>query len=54
VQRMRVAQSVQRGSAERVGYRARRGTGWYYLQVKMGAPGDGEYQLNVTKTPPPR
>ena len=49
-QRRRVAQSVQRGEAQRFSYRApaRRG-GWYYLQVKIIEPGAGGYTLRFTK-----
>jgi hypothetical protein len=50
LQRRRVAQSVQRGEAQRFSYRvpARRG-GWYYLQVKIVDPGAGGYTLRFTK-----
>jgi serine protease len=50
VQRRRVAQSVQRGEAQRFTYRVppRRG-GWYYLQVKIVEPGAGGYTLRFTK-----
>ena len=49
--RGRVAQSVQRGTAQRFGYRNRGRSAWYYLQVKIGSPspGAGSYTLTYTK-----
>jgi subtilisin family serine protease len=46
----RVAQSVQRGSGQRLFYRppARTG-GWYYLQVRSTRGGAGPYVLSYTK-----
>jgi subtilisin family serine protease len=53
VQRMRVAQSVQRGAAEQVAFRAPAGGGgWYYLQVKLSGAGAGAYELSVAKSSP--
>ncbi|HSC91218.1 MAG TPA: S8 family serine peptidase [Gaiellaceae bacterium] len=50
VQRMRLVQSRPRAAQERLAYRVppRRG-GWYYLQVKLGAPGAGTYVLSYAK-----
>ncbi|MDQ4029566.1 MAG: S8 family serine peptidase, partial [Actinomycetota bacterium] len=50
LQRMRLAQSTMRRSAERFSYRVplRRG-GWYYVQVKIERPGWGPYALAYTK-----
>jgi hypothetical protein len=49
--RGRVAQSVQRGAAQRFAYRTRSRGGWYYLQVKIGSPspGAGAYTLTFKK-----
>jgi hypothetical protein len=50
LQQRRVAQSVQRGQAQRFSYRVpRRRGGWYYLQVKLAEPGSGGYTLRFTK-----
>jgi Subtilase family len=51
IRRMLLVQSRQRGVHERFSYRVplRRG-GWYYVQVKSEAPGDGPYTLSVVKT----
>jgi hypothetical protein len=51
LQRMRVAQSVAAGAAQRFSYRAPvRGGGWHFLQVKIGGPGAGPYTLAYAKT----
>jgi hypothetical protein len=48
-QRMRVAQSARGGAVEEIaGYRART-TGWYYVQVKLSKPGEGEYTLLLSR-----
>jgi subtilisin family serine protease len=48
-QRMRVAQSARTGSAEAIsGYRART-AGWYYVEVKLSRPGDGSYELSLSR-----
>jgi hypothetical protein len=50
LQRMRLGQSVTRGSAERFSYRVPRGRGgWHFLQVKIARPGWGPYTLRYTK-----
>ncbi len=49
LQRRRIAQSIQRGAAERIAYRAS-STGWYFLQVKIAAPGAGAYRLRFAKS----
>ena len=52
--RFRAAQSVRRGAAARLTYRARkRYGGWYFLQVKLTEPGAGRYSLGFTKRPVP-
>jgi subtilisin family serine protease len=48
--RRRVAQSVQRGSGQRLVYRPGTGAGgWYYLQVRSTRDGGGPYVLSYTK-----
>lgn len=50
LQRMRLGQSVTRGSAERFSYRVpRQRGGWYFLQVKIQRPGSGPYTLRYVK-----
>jgi hypothetical protein len=50
IRRKLLLQSRQRGVNERFSYRApRRRGGWYYLQVKSEAEGDGSYILSVVK-----
>jgi Subtilase family len=44
----RATQSARPGPNERVVYRSR-GGGWYYLEVKITAPGYGAYSLEITK-----
>ena len=44
----RATQSARPGPNERIAYRAR-GGGWYYLEVKITAPGYGAYSLEITK-----
>jgi hypothetical protein len=46
--RLLAAQSKSPGSAERIRLRVRKG-GWYYLEVKVVAPGSGAYSLNFRK-----
>jgi len=46
--RLLAAQSRSPGSAERIRLRVRQG-GWYYLQVKIAAPGAGAYSLRFRK-----
>ena len=48
--RRRVASSVQRGSGQRLAYRAAPRTGgWYYLQVRSTRDGTGPYVLSYAK-----
>jgi hypothetical protein len=49
-QRFLAAQSRTPGSLDRIRLRVRQ-TGWYYLVVKMTAPGSGEYTLKYRKRP---
>jgi stage II sporulation protein D len=49
VQRMRLTQSTREGANEALSYRAAAG-GWYYVQVKMAAPGSGRYSLRLVKS----
>jgi hypothetical protein len=50
LQRMRLAQSVTRGSTERFSYRVPpRLGGWHFLQVKIQRPGWGPYALRYVK-----
>jgi subtilisin family serine protease len=44
----RLTQSAHPGPNERVVYKARAG-GWYYLEVKITAPGYGAYSLEIAK-----
>ena len=46
---MRLTQSTRDGANEALSYRATAG-GWYYVQVKMAAPGSGRYSLRLVKT----
>jgi subtilisin family serine protease len=53
-QKLRVAQSMAPGSTQRVTFTAP-GRGWYYVEVKVTAPGSGPYSLTLSKTTaPPR
>ena len=50
LQRMRLAQSVTRGSSERLSYRVPAGRGgWHFLQVKIERPDWGPYVLRYVK-----
>lgn len=50
VQRLRILQSRLRGSQERLAFTApRKGGGWYYVQVKVGAPNAGPYVFTYAK-----
>ncbi len=48
--RLRAAQSVAPGAVQHMIYRARTG-GWFYVEVKIAAPGAGPYTLRIDKTP---
>jgi hypothetical protein len=52
-QTLRAAQSIAPGSMQRVTYKAP-GRGWYYVEVKVTAPGYGPYTLTLAKTTPPK
>jgi subtilisin family serine protease len=52
MQTLRAAQSIAPGSTQRVTFKAP-GRGWYYVEVKVTAPGYGPYTLTLTKTTPP-
>lgn len=52
-QTKRAAMSVLPGSTQRVTFRAP-GRGWYYVEVKVIAPGSGPYTLTLTKTTVPQ
>jgi subtilisin family serine protease len=52
-QTLRAAQSIAPGSTQRVTYKAP-GRGWYYVEVKVTAPGYGPYTLTLAKTTPTR
>jgi subtilisin family serine protease len=45
----RVTQSARFGPNERIVHRARNG-GWYYVEVKITAPGSGSYTLELAKS----
>jgi subtilisin family serine protease len=47
-QRLRAAQSTHRGASEQIVFHAAT-TGWYFLEVKMTAPGSGAYGLTFAK-----
>lgn len=50
VQGMRLLQSRYRATQERLSYRVPRGKGgWYYVQVKLGSPGNGTYVFSYAK-----
>jgi subtilisin family serine protease len=51
-QTLRAAQSIAPGSTQRFTFTAP-GRGWYYVEVKVTAPGYGPYTLTLTKTTPP-
>ena len=51
--RKRGAAAFRPGQREHVVFRAR-GKGWYFVTVKVTAPGGGAYSLELTKTPPPK
>jgi subtilisin family serine protease len=51
--RKRAAASVRPGQREHVLFRAR-SKGWYYVELKVTAPGGGSYTMQLTKTPPPK
>jgi subtilisin family serine protease len=46
---LRAAQSAMPGSTQQVRFTAR-GRGWYYVEVKVSAPGFGPYTLSLDKT----
>jgi subtilisin family serine protease len=46
---LRAAQSATPGSTQQVRFTAR-GRGWYYVEVKVAAPGFGPYTLSLDKT----
>ena len=48
---LRAAQSATTGAATTLTFTAP-GRGWYYLEVKDGAPGFGPYTLTFAKSPP--
>jgi subtilisin family serine protease len=48
-QSMRVAQSIKRGPNQRIAYRVP-SRGWYYVEVKLTAPGFGRYALSISRT----
>jgi subtilisin family serine protease len=52
-QTMRAAQSIGPGSTQSVTFKAP-GRGWYYVEVKVTAPGSGPYTLSFAKTTPQR
>jgi hypothetical protein len=45
----RVAQSVSPAGTQVVSYRARQ-AGWYYVELQVGSPGGGKYELRLSKT----
>jgi subtilisin family serine protease len=51
-QKLRVAQSTAPGSTQRLTFTAP-GRGWYYVEVKVTAPGSGPYTLTLSKTTTP-
>jgi subtilisin family serine protease len=50
-QTLRAAQSISPGSTQRFTFKAP-GRGWYYVEVKVTAPGYGPYTLTLAKTTP--
>jgi subtilisin family serine protease len=52
-QTLRAAQSIAPGSTQRFTFKAP-GRGWYYVEVKVTAPGYGPYTLTLAKTTPLR
>jgi SpoIID/LytB domain protein len=48
IQRQRVTQSARSGPNEVLVHRARQ-NGWYFVEVKMAAPGTGRYTLRIEK-----
>jgi subtilisin family serine protease len=50
-QAKRAAMSIAPGGTQRVTFKAP-GRGWYYVEVKVTAPGSGPYTLTLTKTTP--
>jgi subtilisin family serine protease len=48
---LRAAMSAVPGASQQLRYTAT-GKGWYYVEVKVTAPGFGQYTLTLTKTPP--
>jgi subtilisin family serine protease len=50
-QTLRAAQSIAPGSTQRFTFKAP-GRGWYYVEVKVTAPGSGPYTLTLAKTTP--
>ena len=48
-QKRRLTQSARPGAREYLAYRAR-GSGLYYLQVKIASAGGGRYRLMLVKT----
>jgi subtilisin family serine protease len=48
-QALRAAQSIAPGGMQRVTFKAP-GRGWYYVEVKVTAPGYGSYTLTLAKT----
>jgi len=50
---LRAAQSVSRGSRQRVSFTAR-GRGWYFVEVQAASPGGGSYTLSLDKQTPPK
>jgi subtilisin family serine protease len=51
LQARRVTQSAGGGPNEHFIHRARE-EGWYYVEVKLGTPGGGEYRLRISKSRP--
>lgn len=49
IQRQRLTLSNGSGPNKRLAHRAS-SSGWYYLEVKIAAPGAGRYRLQITKT----
>jgi subtilisin family serine protease len=52
-QTLRAAQSIAPGSTQRFTFTAP-GRGWYYVEVKVTAPGYGPYTLTLSKKTPPK
>jgi hypothetical protein len=51
LQARRLTQSVHGGPNAHFLHRARQ-DGWYYVEVKMPAPGYGQYRLHISKSRP--